>query len=252
MADALLLVAVALWLAAAILALGGALTVSRVALAVGAAAGVAAAVAGLPDASEAVTLPGRLAGEAVDFRIAPQGLWLMGFGLVPAIFACSLASPMTGGGRGWLFGVALSLLGALGVFGLQNGAALLIAWEIMSLGGAVMVLSDNLGSGKRPSCSLHACASRSRRRGSGPRRRASRTARGRSRVRPGPGRRPGLVAARANRPRRSPHPRLRREAWLAAVLRMVPGRLWLGKRSVRRDHVGRRHECGVLRPRARA
>ncbi len=145
MADALLLVAVALWLAAAILALSGALTVSRVALAVGAAAGVAAAVAGLPDASEAVTLPGRLAGEAVDFRIAPQGLWLMGFGLIPAIFACSLASPMTGGGRGWLFGVALSLIGALGVFGLQNGAALLIAWEIMSLGGAVMVLSDNSG-----------------------------------------------------------------------------------------------------------
>ncbi len=145
MADALLLVAVALWLAAAILALSGALTVSRVALALGAAAGVAAAVAGLPDASEAVTLPGRLAGEAVDFRIAPQGLWLMGFGLVPAIFACSLASPMTGGGRGWLFGVAMSLLGALGVFGLQNGAALHIAWEIMSLGGAVMVLSDNSG-----------------------------------------------------------------------------------------------------------
>ncbi len=145
MADALLLVAVALWLAAAILALSGALTVSRVALALGAAAGVAAAVAGLPDASEAVTLPGRLAAEAVDFRIAPQGLWLMGFGLVPAIFACSLASPMTGGGRGWLFGVAMSLLGALGVFGLQNGAALLIAWEIMSLGGAVMVLSDNSG-----------------------------------------------------------------------------------------------------------
>ena len=99
MANALLLVALALWLAAAILALGGALTVSRVALAVGAAAGVAAAAAGLPDASEAVTLPGRLAGEAVDFRIAPQGLWLMGFGLVPAIFACSLASPTTGGGE---------------------------------------------------------------------------------------------------------------------------------------------------------
>ena len=57
-----------------------------------------------------MTLPGRLAGEAVDFRIAPQGLWLMGFGLVPAIFACSLASPMTGGGRGWLFGVALASL----------------------------------------------------------------------------------------------------------------------------------------------
>ena len=145
MADALLLAAAALWLAAAILALAGVLTLSRVALAAGAVAGVAAAVAGLPDASGTVTLPGRLAAEAVQFRIAPQGLWLMGFGLVPAAFACSLASPATGGRRGWLFGAALSLLGALGVFGLENGAALLIAWEAMSLGGAIMILSDDLG-----------------------------------------------------------------------------------------------------------
>ena len=145
MANALLLAAAALWLAAAVLALAGVLTVSRVALTAGAVAGVAAAIAGLPNASETVTLPGRLAAEVVDFGIAPQGLWLMGFGLVPAIFACSLGSPTTSGGRGWLFGAALSLIGALGVFGLQNGAAVLIAWEAMSLGGAVMILSDDLG-----------------------------------------------------------------------------------------------------------
>ena len=102
-------------------------------------------MAGLPNGSGTVALPGRLAAELVDFRIAPQGLWLMGFGLVPAIFACSLASPTTGGARGWLIGAALSLIGALGVFGLQNGAALLIAWEAMSLGGAIMILSDDLG-----------------------------------------------------------------------------------------------------------
>jgi formate hydrogenlyase subunit 3/multisubunit Na+/H+ antiporter MnhD subunit len=145
MASALLLVAAALWFAAAILALCGVVTLSRFALAVGAAAGVAVAVVSLPSASATVTLPGQLAAEAVDFRIAPQGLWLMGFGLVPAIFACTLASPTTGGTRGWLFGAALSLLGALGVFGLQNGAALLAAWEAMSLGGAVMILADNMG-----------------------------------------------------------------------------------------------------------
>ena len=146
MANALLLVAVALWLAAAILALGGVArrsVVSRLRSAPPPAWPRPSRA--FPNASETVTLPGRLAAEVVDFRIAPQGLWLMGFGLVPAIFACSLASPMTGGGRGWLFGVALSLLGALGVFGLQNGAALLIAWETMSLGGAIMVLSDNSG-----------------------------------------------------------------------------------------------------------
>ena len=37
-----------------------------------------------------------------------------------------------------------SLLGALGVFGLQHGAGFLIAWEIMSFGGAVMILSERL------------------------------------------------------------------------------------------------------------
>ena len=68
----------------------------------------------------------------------------MGFGLAPAGFACALASPSKAGMGGWLFGAALSLIGALGVFGLQNGAALLIAWETMSLGGAVMVLSEQL------------------------------------------------------------------------------------------------------------
>ena len=38
----------------------------------------------------------------------------------------------------------MSLLGALGVFGLQQGAAFLVAWELMSLGGAVMLLSERL------------------------------------------------------------------------------------------------------------
>ena len=145
MANSLLLVAALLWLAAAILALSGVVTPGRFALAVGAVVGVAAAVTGLPDGGEAITLPGRIAGETVAFDIAPQGLWLMGFGLVPAALAGFLASPSARAERGWLLGAALSLLGALGVFGLENGAALLIAWEMMSLGGAVMILSDGLG-----------------------------------------------------------------------------------------------------------
>ena len=77
-----------MWLAAAILALAASLGLGRFALAVGAAAGVAAAGDGPPGCErEAVTLPGRIAAEVVAFEIAPQGLWLMGFGLVPAIFA---------------------------------------------------------------------------------------------------------------------------------------------------------------------
>ena len=44
----------------------------------------------------------------------------------------------------WIFGAAASFVGALGVFGLQDAASFLIAWEIMSLGGAVMILGENL------------------------------------------------------------------------------------------------------------
>jgi formate hydrogenlyase subunit 3/multisubunit Na+/H+ antiporter MnhD subunit len=143
-ADQLLLLAAILWVAAAIAGLSGACAVSRIALAAGAAAGTLAAILALPEATPLVAGPIQLAGEAVAFRVDPQGLWLMGFGLVPAGFACALASPSPNGARGWLFGAALSLLGALGVFSLQNGAGLLIAWEAMSLGGAIMILAENL------------------------------------------------------------------------------------------------------------
>ncbi len=91
-----------------------------------------------------IVLPVRLAGEAVAFRFEPEALWLFGFGLTPAAFACALGSPSLQGRSGWVFGAAVSLIGALGVFGLQNGAALLVAWEAMSLGGAVMILSERL------------------------------------------------------------------------------------------------------------
>jgi formate hydrogenlyase subunit 3/multisubunit Na+/H+ antiporter MnhD subunit len=144
MVEELLLIAALCWAGGAVLGLGGALRLGRLALTLGAVAGILAALISLPDASPAVTLPGRLAAETVAFRIEPQGLWLMGFGLVPAAFACALGSTTAVGQRGWLFGSGSSLLGALGVFGLQNGAALLIAWEVMSLGGAVMILSDHL------------------------------------------------------------------------------------------------------------
>jgi formate hydrogenlyase subunit 3/multisubunit Na+/H+ antiporter MnhD subunit len=143
-ANTLILLAAILWSVAAIVSLSGALRLGRATLTAGAIAGIAAAVVNLPNASRAIVLPGPLAGEVVAFRLGPEALWLMGFGLVPAAFACALASPPRQNNRGWLFGAAMSLLGALGVFGLQNGAGLLIAWEAMSLGGAVMILSDNL------------------------------------------------------------------------------------------------------------
>lgn len=148
MSSELLLLAATLWAAGALLGLAGALVLGRAALALGAISGIVAAILALPGASPTIVLPGRLLAEEVGFRIDPQGWWLMGFGLVPAAFACAFASPAQAGRRGWLFGAGLSLLGALGVFGLQNGAALLIAWEAMSLGGAILLLSDHLGRGR--------------------------------------------------------------------------------------------------------
>jgi hydrogenase-4 component B len=142
--NELLSAAVALWAAAALVAVTGrGVVISRLLLASGVVAGIATALAALPHGTAAVALPTRLLGEAVGFRLAPDALWLMGFGLAPALFACGLGSPAPAGGAGWLFGAALSLIGALGVFGLDNAAAFLIAWELMSLGGAVMLLSEN-------------------------------------------------------------------------------------------------------------
>jgi formate hydrogenlyase subunit 3/multisubunit Na+/H+ antiporter MnhD subunit len=105
---------------------------------------IAGAILSLPNATAVVFLPLPLAGERVPFRLDPEALWLMGFGLVPAVFACALSSPSRTGVQGWVFGAASSLIGALGVFGVQNGIAFLIAWELMSLGGAIMILSENL------------------------------------------------------------------------------------------------------------
>lgn len=144
MADWLLLLSAVLWVVAAIVALRAWTVLSRSLLVAGVISGIVAAVIQLPNPTQTVLLPIRLAGEAVAFRMEPEALWLMGFGLAPAGFACALGSPSKFGIGGWLFGAALSLLGALGVFGLQNGAALLVAWEVMSLGGAVMILSERL------------------------------------------------------------------------------------------------------------
>jgi formate hydrogenlyase subunit 3/multisubunit Na+/H+ antiporter MnhD subunit len=113
-------------------------------LVAGSVAGMIGCIVALPNGTISVALPNRLAGEMVTFQLSPDALWLMGFGLATAAIACALSTPAKHGQAGWLFGVAASLLGALGVFGLQNGAAFLIAWEVMSLGGAVMVLSEAL------------------------------------------------------------------------------------------------------------
>ena len=133
------------WAVAAILSLTGrGLVTARSLMFAGCIAVIAATIAGLPDGIPAVVLPTVLAGQPVKFLLTPDALWLLGFGLVPAALACAVSTPAERGQSGWLFGAAVTLIGTLGVFGLQDGASFLIAWEIMSFGGAVMILSEKL------------------------------------------------------------------------------------------------------------
>lgn len=77
------------------------------------------------------------------FLLDPNAAWLLGFGFAAAFFVF-LAGTRGHAPRGWCFGAAMGLLGAYGVAGLQDGLSFLVAYEVMSLGGAVMVMADGL------------------------------------------------------------------------------------------------------------
>lgn len=147
MTNELIAAAFIAWLIAGVVALTGrGLILGRVLLFAGCVAAICGAIMGLPDGSPVANLPTALAGGPVKFLLAPAALWLLGFGAAPAALACALAPPSSNNQAGWLFGAAMSLVGALGVFGLQDGVSFLIAWEIMSFGGAVLIMSEKLSS----------------------------------------------------------------------------------------------------------
>jgi hydrogenase-4 component B len=152
-----LVIAFWLWVAGLVLALARSRRLARVLIAVGAADGIWGAVIALPQGSSVVTLPITLADQVVRLRYAPEALWLLGFGLLPAGLAVALATPIRKARSGWLAGAALSLIGALGVFGLQDAYSFLIAWELMSIGGAVMILSERT-SAQAGRCTLYMLA----------------------------------------------------------------------------------------------
>lgn len=133
------------WVIAGIIALTGQrLIVARILLCAGCIVVIVAGILSLPEGLLAIDLPTTLAGQPVKFMLTPDSLWLLGFGLAPAALACAVSTPSPRGHAGWLVGAALSLIGALGVFGLQDGASFLIAWEIMSFGGALLILNERL------------------------------------------------------------------------------------------------------------
>jgi hydrogenase-4 component B len=143
----LLLAIVLLWAAAFVLAL--ALRHdwwARLAIAAGCALGLAYCVLGWIRPASAISLHVLLGDSPVWFRLDNAALWLFFFGLLPALFAAALGteSATLEGKRHWLAGLAVTLLGALGVFGLQDTMSFLIAWEVMSLGGAAMLLGEGV------------------------------------------------------------------------------------------------------------
>jgi hydrogenase-4 component B len=143
MANSLLAFGVAAWLAAAVLALvGRPLAIGRSLIVIGAIIIMLLMLLELPEGLAPFWIPLGLS-RGTTFGIAPDALWLLAFGLPGAALAAWLGTPSQHS-QTWTFGLAASLLGAIGVFGMQDAVSFLIAWELMSLGGAMMILGEHL------------------------------------------------------------------------------------------------------------
>jgi len=140
----LLVVGLGAWLVAAIVAAAGrAAVAARAILGLGGVALIVLAAIALPMGLPPIATPLGIGPAGSLFSLSPDALWLIGFGLPGAVFASWLGTPASRQST-WIFGAAANLIGALGVFGMQDAVTFLIAWEIMSLGGAVMILGDGL------------------------------------------------------------------------------------------------------------
>jgi formate hydrogenlyase subunit 3/multisubunit Na+/H+ antiporter MnhD subunit len=117
---------------------------ARIGIMAGCVCGIVACVASIGEPVPASSFGFRLSDTLVGFQLGAGGDWLLLFGLLPALFATGLNTTASSkpANRYWLAGLAMTLLGALGVFGLQDSMSFLIAWEVMSVGGAVMILGE--------------------------------------------------------------------------------------------------------------
>jgi hydrogenase-4 component B len=145
LSSELLAAALAAWVIAAILGLAGRTALGRALLGLGGVAILMLVAATLSTGVPPIRTVLGIGPLGAVYRLSPEALWLLGFGLAGAVLASWLGTPAPRQG-GWVFGAAASLIGALGVFGLQDAVSFLVAWEIMSLGGAVMLLGENLAS----------------------------------------------------------------------------------------------------------
>lgn len=147
MRSELLLAMAALWglsFLAALLERSG--IAARVGLVLGCCAGIAVCLMTMPGSLPPISLGFCVSDTPVQFHLTAGSAWLLLFGLIPALFASGLATPTVSKKRRryWLAGLSLTLLGALGVFGLQDAMSFLIAWEVMSVGGAAMILCEQI------------------------------------------------------------------------------------------------------------
>ena len=122
------------------------LKLSRFSLAIGCLALAVASLMILCTGDVAVPLFIHLVNQEVFFYLNTSAAWLLLFGSAMAFLTCALGSTEASlvNRRFWLIGLGLSFFGALGVFGLQDATSFLIAWELMSLGGAVVILGERL------------------------------------------------------------------------------------------------------------
>ena len=94
----LILLAVIAWgLAAVMGAVGRGLALARILLVIGAAGIVVLAWVALPAGTASAPL-GLAFSAPVSLRLSPEALWLMGFGMAPAVFALAIRSPVGSGG----------------------------------------------------------------------------------------------------------------------------------------------------------
>jgi len=114
---------------------------ARLLLACGAIAGVVLCCGDLPSPSLTFALPFGPDVEGTRFQLDANASWLLGFGFAASVLVF-IAGPNSASPRGWCFGAAMALLGAYGVAGLQDSMSFLVAYEVMSLGGGVMIMAD--------------------------------------------------------------------------------------------------------------
>lgn len=75
----------------------------------------------------------------VSFQLNAGASWLLMWGLIPALLA-----GISKKNSKWFASASLALLGGLGVASLQDGISFLISWELMSLSGAGLLLSERI------------------------------------------------------------------------------------------------------------